>query len=377
MNSYVCCYFYADSKWVKALVSGYRLVFGIILIWRLLGILFCLRESNSKLGSASSFLHLGNSLGKYREEQIKAILATLDNGDNGFMMLDENWRFIYINGEAARNVGREPKDLIDKNLWDAFPSIVGTRAEACYRKAMAERVDICFEDYGGRTERWYEEKVHPTAQGIAVFLNDITERKREEERLRTLTEELDERVRKAESNIRRERARLFSVLESMPMMVCLLTEDHRIAFMNDLFRQRFGEANGKHCYEHLFDYGEPCKFCKAYDVYKTRKATYWQLEYPDGSIFDVYNSPFTDVDGSAMILKVAIDITERQHLEKQLQDKEQTAATGENPDIPGHNLRNPLQAIIGEIHLATAGLEQIPECEQKDKLQESIDNIEE
>ncbi|WP_269849249.1 hypothetical protein [Methanosarcina horonobensis] len=36
---------------------------------------------------------------------------------------------------------------------------------------------------------------------------------------------------------------------------------------------------------------------------------------PDGSIFDVYNVPFTDTDGSPMILKMEVDITERKKME--------------------------------------------------------------
>ena len=40
---------------------------------------------------------------------------------------------------------------------------------------------------------------------------------------------------------------------------------------------------------------------------------------PDGSVIDVYDFPFTDVDGSPMILEMDIDITERKKAEEKIQ----------------------------------------------------------
>ncbi|AKB78568.1 sensory transduction histidine kinase [Methanosarcina horonobensis HB-1 = JCM 15518] len=45
---------------------------------------------------------------------------------------------------------------------------------------------------------------------------------------------------------------------------------------------------------------------------------------PDGSIFDVYNVPFTDTDGSPMILKMEVDITERKKMEGALKKARDT-----------------------------------------------------
>ena len=71
------------------------------------------------------------------------------------------------------------------------------------------------------------------------------------------------------------------------------------------------------------------------------------------------------------------DITDRKLLEKQLQDKERMAAIGQTAGMVGHDLRNPLQSIIGEVYLAKSELDSLPDGENKRCLQESVQAIEE
>ncbi len=133
------------------------------------------------------------------------------------------------------------------------------------------------------------------------IVQDITEHKRVKEALKA------------------ERKRLHDVLEAVPIMVCLLTPDYHVAFANLAFRDKFGESHGRRCYEYFFGKKEPCDFCETYGVLKTGKPHHWQVTTPDGaSVIDVYDFPFTDVDGSPMILEIDIDITERKRLEEKL-----------------------------------------------------------
>ena len=121
-----------------------------------------------------------------------------------------------------------------------------------------------------------------------------------------------------------EQKRLYDVLETMPVMVCLLTPDYHVSFANRSFREKFGEANGRHCYEYCFGRSEPCDFCETYNVLKTGKPHHWEITSPDGrSIIDAYDFPFTDTDGSPLILEMDIDITGRKKLDKKLYDYQQ------------------------------------------------------
>lgn len=133
------------------------------------------------------------------------------------------------------------------------------------------------------------------------FMTDITERKRAEEALQA------------------ERQRLYDVLETLPAMICLLSKDYNIAFANRSFRDKFGEARGRKCYDLCFGQAEPCSFCEAYEALKTGKPHHWQVTTPDDSLLDVYDFPFVDADGTPMVLEMDVDITERKRAEEEIQ----------------------------------------------------------
>jgi PAS domain S-box-containing protein len=62
---------------------------------------------------------------------------------------------------------------------------------------------------------------------------------------------------------------------------------------------------------------------------------------------------------------------------RQLKDAERLAAIGETAGMIGHDIRNPLQAIIGELYLSKDYLHSLPEGEAKQELADSMRVIEE
>ena len=133
-----------------------------------------------------------------------------------------------------------------------------------------------------------------------------------------LVQDITER-KQAEEALQKERNRLYAVLETLPAMICLLTPDYHVAFANRSFREMFGESHGRHCYDYCFKKKEPCEFCESYTVLKTGKPHHWEVTSPDNSsIIDVYDFPFTDDDGSSLILEMDIDITDRKLAEEAL-----------------------------------------------------------
>jgi PAS domain S-box-containing protein len=129
-----------------------------------------------------------------------------------------------------------------------------------------------------------------------------------------------EEERRRTESIRAERQRFFEVLEALPTMISLLTPDHRIAFANRSFRERFGDSYDRCCYEARFSRTEPCEFCQSYRVLATGQSNHWELIFPDGSLFEAYDYPFTDLDGSSLILEMDLDVTERRRAETELEE---------------------------------------------------------
>jgi C4-dicarboxylate-specific signal transduction histidine kinase len=108
-----------------------------------------------------------------------------------FFGIDANWRYSYFNQQAEeqlRLLGRNPRNLIGKVLWEEFPK---PDLELQLRRAMAERVVVTHEYYFAPLGEWLDTRIYPSPDGgLAVFQSYITERKRSEEELRQAHREL-------------------------------------------------------------------------------------------------------------------------------------------------------------------------------------------
>jgi PAS domain S-box-containing protein len=133
----------------------------------------------------------------------------LESITDGFVALDSQWRFIYVNAEAERINGIPREEQLGKNQWELFPATRGTRLEFELRRALAEQVPVQFEYYYEPWDAWFHNKAYPTKDGgLSVFYHDITARKQSEEALRNAREQLEQRVRARTLELSRANARL-------------------------------------------------------------------------------------------------------------------------------------------------------------------------
>ena len=194
--------------------------------------------------------------------------------------------------------------------------------DAKWKAGLAgESYDIEHRIVAGGKVKWVREKAfleHDRAGellGGFGITQDITARRTAEEEVRRTEAE-----RKVAEVVRAERRRLYDVLETLPAMICLLTEDHHVAFANKGFRDRFGDSKGRRCFEYCFGRSAPCEYCQTYDVLATGRPRTWEATTPAGTVIEVHDFPFTDADGTPMILEMDLDITERRRAEQALQD---------------------------------------------------------
>jgi len=124
--------------------------------------------------------------------------------------------------------------------------------------------------------------------------------------------------KRAEAALFAERQKFNTILDSVPPYVVLLTPDYHVGFANREFCTRFGEHKGRKCYEFLFNRTEPCEVCETYKVLTDDRPRNWQWTGPDGRHYDIFDFPFTDTDGSKLILEMGIDVTEQRQAEQKL-----------------------------------------------------------
>ena len=119
-------------------------------------------------------------------------------------------------------------------------------------------------------------------------------------------------------SVRAERQRLLDVMEALPAMVSLRRPDHLIPFANRSFRDRFGDPAGRKCHEMRYGRSEPCPDCETFEPLKTGQPGHREVVFPDSSRVEVYDFPFTDLDGSSLVLEMGLDVTERRRAEAEL-----------------------------------------------------------
>jgi PAS domain S-box-containing protein len=128
------------------------------------------------------------------EEEVKIKVRELNSVferiTDAFIALDNNWRYTYVNQQAAEMHHRKPEDLIGKNIWEVFPDVVGEPFYDALQQASRDRKSRRLELYFSKTDSWFEDLIYPSADGISVYYHDITKRKKAEQQLLSSEREL-------------------------------------------------------------------------------------------------------------------------------------------------------------------------------------------
>jgi PAS domain S-box-containing protein len=118
------------------------------------------------------------------EETCETLTRVLEATSDGFVALDADWRYTYVNAHAGQMFNRDPAYLIGKHIWTEFPEGVGQPFQQEYERAAADGTPHQIEAYYPPYGKWFENRIYPYAGGLAIFFQDVTDRRTAEDRLR-------------------------------------------------------------------------------------------------------------------------------------------------------------------------------------------------
>ncbi|HEY2018139.1 MAG TPA: PAS domain S-box protein, partial [Bryobacteraceae bacterium] len=285
---------------------------------------------------------------KAQEEllQTKRQLANiLDSITEAFVALDRNWRFTFANRQAIERLGLPLDQILGKSLWELLPEAMDTDFYPRYTQVMQDRVPVHFE-LKYPNGHWLEVFAHPTEEGLAALVLDITLRK-----------EMEQAIERSERRFR-------ALIENTTDGIMVVGREGKILFSG---RPILGHVPEEWMGKSAFDLLHPDDQEQAMSQIAGLAATpgdvlmaQYRTRHQDGSwrwVDVVVKNLLDDPDVRGIVINYR-DITERKQLEEQLRQTQKLESLGVLAGGIAHDFNNLLVGILGNSSMA---LETLPQ----------------
>ncbi|MFD2871245.1 PAS domain S-box protein [Mucilaginibacter ximonensis] len=182
---------------------------------------------------------------KAKNKQIENILNSMADG---FVALDKDFCFTYANKRIGEMTGRNPADLIGKYVFTEFPEAVGSATQKAFNTAVAKKKYVCHEDYYAPLSLWQENHVYPLADGgLTVFVRDISARKKADQQIKQLNENLEKKVieRTKQLEAANQELESFSYSVSHDLRAPLRAVNGYAVMLKEEFQDKLGEEGNR------------------------------------------------------------------------------------------------------------------------------------
>jgi PAS domain S-box-containing protein len=293
--------------------------------------------------------------------------------------------FLDVNKSFEEKTGLSKNRILGQRATTVIPGIEKDPADWIGRfgRVALTQEPVQFDSYSEALNKWFSISAYSPKRGYFVTLfEDITERKKAEEKLRESEE------------------RFFKAFELNPTPMAISFVNGEFMDVNRSFEKLTGFTRDEVI-------GKRVISLRMYSEASELEELIRKLQQ-DGH---VYNFPITlntksmrrvnvlfslekiKLQNKPRVLGTAVDVTEKKQLQdelekhsrnleelvkqktEQLREKERLAAIGTTAGMVGHDIRNPLQSIAGDLYLLGSDVASLPEGEEKESMKESIASI--
>ncbi len=149
-----------------------------------------------------------NELKRFNEELSIKVAEKTNEIENiflriteGFVAIDINHAFTYVNDNACYLFKSERADLISKKVEEVFPEITDMEVYLGSINALENQQSKQIDFFSPLLQKWIQCNIYPSPQGLSIFIRDITEEhinrealKASEEKYRLLVEEASDAI---------------------------------------------------------------------------------------------------------------------------------------------------------------------------------------
>lgn len=111
------------------------------------------------------------------QSKANLLFEILERVNDGIVAFDTDMNYTYVNSMGGKLLGRDPAELIGKNYWKEYPEAKGTPFAKAYQQALETQQYLSFVDFYVPWNRWFENRIYPSRNGITIYFTDITESK--------------------------------------------------------------------------------------------------------------------------------------------------------------------------------------------------------
>ena len=244
-------------------------------------------------------------------EKTSELKEIFERVTDGFIALDRNFCYTYMNKKAGKLARRDPDTIIGKNVWEEFPAAINSSTFEAFNKAMKEQKYVTNTDYYKPYDLWYESSVFPSPNGLSIFMRDITEQK------------------KSEKEISKVKALADNLIDSLPGVFYFFDLQGRFIRWNKQLEDVTGYSAGEIATMHPADFFEAKE--KNYVVARIQGIFQKGINDTDANLITkdgrkipyFFKTVMIEYEGGPCLLGNGIDITERKKAETELRASEQ------------------------------------------------------